>query len=450
MRRAVRLGVSACLAFVAVVVVQPLRADLTATEILHRSFAGDTAPTPADTSTAVSSDDDGNATVRFRARRTELARDPETDRFVKRYIGDVRFEMNPRVWITAMQAEYDARRHLARLAGNVAAEDSGRTMRADDATYFFREHNESRRSGPVLRLVGHVVLRDSERTLRADRIDYYVERDSAAAFGRVSATHPDGWLKADTVFAQTEARRLAAIGNVEVADTTQDALISSGWYLYSGEDSVGLVARLPRLTMGAGDTAVVVTADSMRLDQRTSRASAWDSVRIRRGGLVATCDAVTYDADAERLDLRGMPRAVHTERSDSTTTESRVSGTDISMLMDGTEVREVIVRGGARGVAQELGETGRSLGERWIAGDEIVFVLDGDRIRRVDVFGQARSHYVPNEAEREKEGMNRASGDTMSISFRRGRMERVALRGGVMGVFTPPPDSTRQGRDEER
>lgn len=394
-------------------------------------------------------DEERERTVTFSAERTEVTR--RDSLFVKRYVGKVVATMNPEVWLTAHEATYSTFDHEAVLTGTRGAQativDSGRTLRADRVTYLFKEH--PRASGrPIAWLRGRVRLEDSSRSVDAAVVAYRPESDSMEAYGRVRARQARGYLTADTLVFDAKNRGVRATGTVEIVDSTEDISIRGGWYRYEERDSLAVVSRQPVLRKGQGDTAVVVRADSMRLEQARRRAVAWGNVQIQRGNLEAVCDSVLYDEKADLLTLYGRPEATQRTESDSTATVSRLFGDEIVLFLDGTNVRRIEVERSARGVATEVGSAGDSLGERWIVGRKIVFHVDGERVTEVEVFGQARSRYMPTMAQRRAEGLNEASGDTIRIAFGGGRMQRVVLRGGVQGVYWPPPDTTSSGSAE--
>ena len=388
-----------------------------------------------------------SVTLRFRANRTRLVRNPETQDVIKRYVGDVRFEVSPEVWLQADEMDYSSGRRVAHMTGRVLAADSGRTLTASRAVYYHKG-NEYAVRGPRLDLLRNVTLRDSQRTVTAQRIVYHTEIDSIEAFGGVVLRQEASVLQAERAEIDARRRNMTAWGDVIVVDSTEDVTIRAGWYSFRDEDSTGIVARRPVLMMGSGDTAVTVRADSMRLTGGGRSATAWDSVRITRGSLTARCDSVVYDTREEVLRLYGTPWAEQRTRLDSSSSVSSLEGGAMTLALDGSRVRSITVTGRARGVTRESGPADEEQGDRWIAGDRIVFHLAGEAVRRVDVFGQARSHYVPTAGNRQEEGRNEASADTMVLHISSGRMTTVELCGGVQGVFYPPPEDTTRTEQE--
>lgn len=387
-------------------------------------------------------------TLEFSADRTEVIR--QGDQFVKRYEGDVVVRANPEVWLTADEATYSGIDHEVRLTGRVTINDSSRTLRADRMIYYLREHTLAH-GRAMLWLSGHVAAADSIRSLAATTATYWPDADSIVGVGTggagVLVRQGRSLLRADTVTYSARTRDISAAGRVSMADSTQDVTIRGQHYRYRGTDSVATVSGRPVLVRGQGDSAVTVEADSMRLDERTNRAVAWDSVVIERGAIRGACDSVIYDDQNEELLLHGRPRAMQRTTSDTATTVSEAVGEQIVLHLDGNRVRQIDIDGSARTLATEYDSAGGMQGERWISGRRIVFHVNGEQVTQVDVLGQARSRLVPSPSARQAEGMNEASGDTMTISFQGSRMSRVLLRGGVQGIFWPPPDSTRASRE---
>jgi len=378
------------------------------------------------------------ATVQFSADVTEAVR--EGDSFIKRYRGNVVMWMNPEVWLRSSYAVYNGMEHMAELGGRVSAVDSGRTLNAQRMMYLFKEH-EMAGGRPVVHLIGRVSVSDSAGRVTCLRANYWPESDSVVAYRNVRAEQSGVVIFADTLSYDTRNGDMYAVGNVQIADSTEDITISCGEYQFDGVDSIAVVTRQPVLVKGSGDTSVVVSADSMRLEQKSERAVAWDSVRVVRGNLWAQCDSVSYDSRDELLMLFGAPRAVQRTEGDSGSTESTADGRTMVLYLDGTAVQKIRITGDARAVATEFDSLDQPSGERWIAGREITFHVDGEEVTQVDVSGQATSRYLPPPAARTSEGINEASGDSMTITFSGSKMSRVRLKGGVQGIFWPPVDS---------
>jgi lipopolysaccharide export system protein LptA len=382
-------------------------------------------------------------TVEFTARSTQVLRSDSG--FVKRYSGDVVMTLNPEVWFTADEVTYNGQERSALMSGGVTVVDSGRTLRSETIDYLFEDHPATD-GQPVAMLRRSVSIEDSTHEITAYAADYWPDQDSVIAFGVVRARMEGGSVDADTLLYSGRSGNMWASGNVKLVDDAEGITIRSQQYQWLQTDSLALVSGHPLLTKGEGESTVTVRAESMQYDQGNDVAVAWDSVRIRRGGLYAVCDSVIYRSAEEQLVLYGSPRARQRTWNDTTTTVSETTGARMELDLDGTDVTAIRIFGEpgniARAVATEYDSTNTSGAERWITGREIVFHIDDDQVDRLEIRGQAQSRHVPAPEFKMTEGINEASGDTMVISFSGNQVESVELRGGVQGTFWPPSDSS--------
>jgi lipopolysaccharide export system protein LptA len=372
-------------------------------------------------------------TVSFSADQTEVIR--QGDSFLKRYTGNVVVRFNSREWLTANRAVFDAAANASWLTGSVVVQDSGRVLRADRVTYLFRDHPLAGGT-PLILLQGSVVIEDSTRRISALRAEYRQEADNFVAFGEVRAREGANVLNADSVWFVAKTRSFKSRGNVELRDTTKQMTVRSGSYDYNGRDSVALVTASPIFTRGHSDTAITVSADTLALDARRRLASAWGIARIGRGNLHATCDSVAYDDAKGKIGLFGYPHAIHRQPNDTAVSVSRLWGDRITLSLSSMKLRRIEISGSARvTTSEEDSTTAAPPPERWMSGSNIVFEVDDGEVTEATVWGRARSRYEPAQHAREQEGTNEAAGDTIRMSFHRGKVAKVRLKGGVHGVF---------------
>jgi hypothetical protein len=71
-----------------------------------------------------------------------------------------------------------------------------------------------------------------------------------------------------------------------------------------------------------------------------------------------------------------------------------------------------------------------------MSGEEIIFTFDSSKIRQIDVDKTATSMYYLYE-DRKGNGMNKTTGDHVTLIFNNGRFDRLKALSGVEGQYYP-------------
>ena len=214
----------------------------------------------------------------------------------------------------------------------------------------------------------------------------------------------------------------------------------------------------------AGDTLTIV-GRQMRYNENKGVADAEGDVVITRRGLRITCGRAEYHQKEDSLFLfdkplvkvddsevrgavmrfalagdtlralrvRGDAQALSTEKATDSTRarQSKVTGDSLFMAFREGSIDSVEVFTKAEGTYWEL-EKPQYVNQ--LNGEYMVLRFREKEPREAEVWGAARSTYFHFEGDTLK-GKNRASGDTITFGFRKGKVEDVLIKGSSEGVY---------------
>ncbi|HLF14485.1 MAG TPA: hypothetical protein VI932_06320, partial [Bacteroidota bacterium] len=156
-----------------------------------------------------------------------------------------------------------------------------------------------------------------------------------------------------------------------------------------------------------------------------------DSVRIFREGLAGTAGLAVFHPGRDSVALYRNPYLWYEEEDGD---ENQITGDSVTMTMRDRYADNVRVMGDALAVS----EADSVLGGRYnqLAGQEIILYFDENKLSRIDVMRTATSLYYLFE-EGAPNGLNKSSGNEVTILFLEGRIESIKLAENVEGKYVP-------------
>ena len=220
------------------------------------------------------------------------------------------------------------------------------------------------------------------------------------------------------------------------------------------------------------DTSAHDTLDirgkKMTYDDSIKKASVYENVTVAKGKLFTRSEVAFYYPDSGRAQLRKIPRIAF--ETDS------LSGDSVDLSFTKSHLQRVKVNGSSHGQYKDFGTADTTLTH--LFGDSIsMFLTDSGKIDSMWAIGNVKSKYFPlknplstNEAygklmtvrfnargevsrvkvwgnarsiysveEKDGRGRNEASGDSITVSFAKGKATHVKMSGTVRGFYAPLP-----------
>jgi lipopolysaccharide export system protein LptA len=333
------------------------------------------------------------------------------------------------------------------------------------------DYNENQFSGGTLKsiLVGNVHFRYEDAEIYADKATWYRGKGIARFHNDVKIVRPDQTLTCNSMEIRRSEDRIYGKGNIDFLDDGRRVriLAERGWfdmekqYLYLDKEP-----RFFRYDSLAGDTMEIIS-ETMEYSDSTRIATALGNVRILKGLLEGTCKTAHYLTDRNMASLRESPEIDYDE--------DHLQGDSIDIFFEDEVLSGVSVMKNARAIHHEHGGPADSdTMITNITGDSLYMELSEEgRLAAIRAFGDVESRYFgknepgrANEASGKKmemafgesrnvehlaiegnaeslyyieeetgTGINRASGDRIDVTFRRGAAAYIKITGAVRGIY---------------
>jgi lipopolysaccharide export system protein LptA len=322
----------------------------------------------------------------------------------------------------------------------------------------------------ISELNGNVVFLYDDAVIKSQYAKWWKSRGTVSFSNKVQVLRKDQKLTSDRMDYDKNKKWLAADGNVDFYDTRERVKLTGDRGNYHLDKKFLVVEGRPRFVFY--DTVAQDTLDirgkKMTFDDSLNKASVYDDVTIRKGKLFTRSNAAFYYPDSGNAQLRMVPRIAYDTDS--------LNGDSVDLVFTKKHLKQVKVKGSGHGQYKDFGTADTTLTH--LLGDSIsMFLTDSGRIdslwafgsvksrnypvknplatneafgkqmtvsfnskgeiSRVKVWGNARSIY--NVEEKDGRGKNEASGDSITVSFSKGKATHVKLSGSVRGFYAPQP-----------
>jgi hypothetical protein len=192
-----------------------------------------------------------------------------------------------------------------------------------------------------------------------------------------------------------------------------------------------MLVQIDTASNGARDT-MVVTAGVMESYQDTlERLLARDNVKIVRGTLAAEAGLALFYPSLDSIILRTSPFVWYAA---DRTQDNQISGDSIFIKLKQRKPQTITVQGDAFAVSRADSLYPARFNQ--MSGMEIILNFAGSTIERIDVERTATSLYYLFDG-REPNGLNKASGDRVTILFDEGRLNELKVIAGPEGQYLP-------------
>jgi lipopolysaccharide export system protein LptA len=343
-------------------------------------------------------------------------------------VGNVQFTQGTMVLNCSRAIQY-LRSNKVFFEGMVQARDDSVRLVGQRAVYY----SETR----TIEAFDRVLLEEGTTTLQA-RYGKYSAADKRAWFsGNVVVADTSTVLTAGKLTYDRDKGTMSADSNVRIEDLKSHAVTTSDHFENDRTKKYSRWTGNPRLVQSeggpdAGPETLRVSGVTMESFGDTARRLVvTDSVRFLRDGLAGSAGLAVFHSGSDSIALYREPYLWYEEAERG---ENQVSGDSVIMKMRKGKAERVRVMGGAMAVS----EADSVLGGRYnqLSGQEIIMYFEENRLGRIDVNTTATSLYYLFE-EGLPNGLNRSSGDRVSIRFRDGTIDSITLTENVEGKYVP-------------
>jgi lipopolysaccharide export system protein LptA len=327
-------------------------------------------------------------------------------------------------------------------------------------------------------LSGNVVFLYDDAVIRSENAKWWKSRGTVSFTDKVTIDRKEQKLKSDRMDYDKNKKWLDAEGHLDFYDSKERVRLTGDRGTYDLETKLLIVEGHSRFLFydtTAHDT-LDINGSKMTYDDSLKKASVYSNVTIKKGKLFTRSDAAFYSPDSGWAKLRQAPRIAYDTDS--------LNGDSVDLVFTKKRLQRVKVKGGSHGQYKEYGVADTMLTH--LFGDSIsMFLTDSGKIDSMWAFGNVKSKNFPvrnplltnevygklmsvsfngrgevshvkvrgnarsiyNVEEKDGRGKNEASGDSIMVSFAKGKATSVKMSGTVRGFYAPmpsPPTTTPQ------
>lgn len=281
-----------------------------------------------------------------------------------------------------------------------------------------------------------VLLEDGMTTLTAGYGKYFTSEKRAFFTTNVSVQDTGSILVADELTYYREAQRMHADGNVRIIKARNSLTTYGDHFDHDRNMNYSRMTGRPRViqvdtTGGRTDTMHITGVILESFQDSIPRIVVTDSVCITRGTLDAISGSMVMFTKRDSIILRRSPIVWY---STDSTDENQVSGDSMFIALNQRKIETVYVRGRAFAISRADSILRNRFNQ--MSGEEIIMHFAEDKVRQIDVDRTATTLYFLFE-ESKPNGMNKTTGDHITMTFRDGRIDRIKVLNGVEGQYIP-------------
>ena len=315
------------------------------------------------------------------------------------------------------------------LEGEVEVLDSTMRMVGNRGMYYGDDR--------VAEAFERVMVEDGSMTLKARYGKYFIREKKAFFRDQVVVEDSGSVLSADSLEYFRIDQHSIASGNVVIANMSNRMTIFGDHFEDFRQRKYSIMTGHPKVlevdTVSGGKLDTLVVRSGMMESYRDSleRLVATDSVRIIRNELTAEAGSSILYTKQDSIVLRSKPFVWYTvDRSQ----ENQVSGDSIFIKLFKRRLETVHVCGDADAISRADSQYVKRFNQ--MTGQEITMRFAENKLRRIDVDRTATSLYYLFDG-RTPNGVNRTSGDHVTITFSNGAIDKIKVIAGPEGKYYP-------------
>lgn len=363
---------------------------------------------------------------------------------------------------------------LVLLCVSAAVSEGGKSGLKKNAALILHSANNNENSynnGEFISVLrGNVVFLYDNITIRSDQATWWRSEGKVKFRDNIYITQETQILTCDRMEFMKKTNRIDARGHFFYRDTAEQTELSGEKATYQVDTKNFTLSGSPRLVRydtAAAETLIII-GKNMRYVDSLKQATVDDDVVITKGKLLSRCVHAFYNTELNSAKLRTDPRVTYDIHE--------IVGDSIDLQFGKEALQSASIYGSAHGVYIDTSEGTRdtafthvwgdslymsvsdtgNLDSLWVHGKAVSkyftsmksesvnqangkvilmsFGPDGN-VDRVKIWGNARSTYFIEEEG--SDGVNEASGDSITVEFRNGKASFLNLAGSARGIFYP-------------
>jgi lipopolysaccharide export system protein LptA len=300
----------------------------------------------------------------------------------------------------------------------------------------------------AMRKAGHLFLKGNVKFTH-DSVEFKTERahwdknsDAVYSEDGFDFLYPRGSMKADRGNYTRKNSTAIAEGNAEARDSAGKGKFFGEKIIYNrGENLLEIpvqpLAHYYFEEKGKLDT-LAIRSKTMTYNQLEKLAIAANSVLITRRDLVITGDTAFYNQKEDFLSLKGNPKCIINDYT--------ITGDSMFVKLQKNEVEFILVIENAHGTQQTAATSGKPAQYSDVFGDTLFLAVKNNKAQSLYVNINAKGLFYEEDL---PDYINKMNGSRMDISFDAGRMKLAEIKGNASSLlFSISNDREVEGKNE--
>ena len=285
----------------------------------------------------------------------------------------------------------------------------------------------------ILELDGNVHFSHDKIDLYSDHATWYRKSGLVRFTGSVHAIDQNRIIDAREITYYSRDRRVIAKGDVCIEDMDEDVILDCGKADYFRRSRQFYAYEEPVLILNPYDDSsrIEISAKRLEYSANDSSGSAYDSVMIVRQNLTAKGEKADFTRNPESVVIYDNPVVIQEN--------NRLTGDTISIFSRERNIERLVTRGNAGALYTIQPDTSyEDFTTAELTGKELEVFFENDKVNKAVMRDNAVSVYIPAVTDTITKGTNRASGDSITLYFDEGAIQRVYISGGAEGKYIEP------------
>lgn len=367
---------------------------------------------------------------------------------IREFIGNVQFQQG-NVFITCDRAIQMMKENRMELRGHVKIIQDTITLNAPHVIYNGRTK--------IADGDGGIMLNDRHSTITSDSGRYETEDKLAFFEHNVVVVDSESVLHSRRAMYNQKTTKADCYGDVKVTSTNGNTTIYGDTLYHYDDRRYTQIPSNPRLiqidtTNGTIDTLIIISKLMEAFDDSIRHFIATDSVRLTSGKTAARGGKGTYYSKSEKIVLESSSLdKLGTSSFDRLWTspivwyeDNQMTGDTITIYLIKRQLHRVISIGNAFAISRSDSLTKVKFNQ--MNGRKLTMDFADKKIEKIIVERTATSLYYLYD-EKKPNGVNKSSGNIITMLFTKGEIQTINISGGVQGDYYP--ENMIKGKEQD-
>ncbi len=271
------------------------------------------------------------------------------------------------------------------------------------------------------------IIYQEETTIYANGGWYNTATENSLLLNRSLISHIEGkTITGDSILYDKKRQFAEVYGNMELADSIQQATLFGGYGYYDEVGENGLATQEPLFIDWSSQDSIFLHADTLYAlkDSTYNKTLAHAGVRLYKSDAQMVCDSLVYSDRDSTIVLYKDPIVWNGN--------TQISGDLIEVFIIDSVVDRAHFTGRSIAIRQV-----DSIRFDQLAGKEIMAYLDSGQLSQVDVSGNAETVFYPAEEDGTLLGLNKTVSSFISMYFKDEKIDRAVFTSSTSGTMYP-------------